>query len=88
MTVTTHRPLVKLLTRPGCQPCEQAKFVIRKLRETLKVQFDAKSVNILKETQYSKYNDFLPVVLVDENPVCQIKVVERDLSEAITKAAS
>ena len=77
-------PLVKLLTRPGCVTCDQAKFVIKKLR--VRCNFEAKVVNILKEKQYMEHNDFLPVILVNEKVVCRTTVSERDLKEAIDRA--
>ena len=58
-------PLVKLLTRPGCTTCDQAKFVLKKIKGR-GVQFEGKVINILKERQYMIYNDELPVILVDE----------------------
>lgn len=39
-------PIVKLLTRPGCEACTKAKFIIRRLKNH--VEFEAKVVNILK----------------------------------------
>lgn len=74
-------PIVKLLTRPGCCACDQAKFVIRRLKQTL--TFEAKVVNILKESQYKIYNDELPVVLVNEVAICRTKIIENDLRLAI-----
>ena len=69
--------VVKLLTRPGCTLCDQAKFIIRRIRDTERsISMEAKSVNILKETQYLHYNDELPVILVDETPVCRTEVKE------------
>ena len=75
--------LVKLLTRPGCEACTRGKFILRRLR--LHVLFDAKVVNILRDTQYAKYSNELPVILVEEEPICRGKIVERDLREAITQ---
>jgi hypothetical protein len=40
------------------------------------VNFDVKVVNILKEDKYKVYNDELPVILVDERPVCRVKIIE------------
>ena len=77
-------PLVKLLTRPGCVPCDQAKFILRKLKT--RTSFEAKVVNILKEPQYKCYNDEVPVVLVNEQPVCRTKIVEADIFAAIQAA--
>lgn len=74
-------PIVKLLTRPGCCACDQAKFVIRRLKQTL--TFEVKVVNILKESQYKIYNDELPVVLVNEVAICRTKIIENDLRLAI-----
>ena len=62
-------PLVKLLTRPGCVTCDKAKFVLKRIKAQ-GVNFEGKVVNILKERQYIEYNDYLPVILVDEEPVC------------------
>ena len=77
-------PLVKLLTRPGCIPCDQAKFVLKKLKT--RVDFEAKVVNILKEPEYKRFNDEVPVILVDEEPICKTKIVEAHIYEAIQKA--
>lgn len=83
--MTARLPLVKLLTRPGCVPCDQAKFVLRKLKT--RIEFEGKIVNILKEAQYSCYNDEVPVVLVDEVPICRTRVVESDIYDAILKSS-
>ena len=76
-------PLVKLLTRPGCEACSKGKFILRRLK--LHVSFDAKVVNILKSPEYMKYNDVLPVILVEEELVCKSRLIERDLRESITQ---
>lgn len=55
--------------------------MLKRLRT--QVNFDVKVVNILKEEQYRIYNDELPVILVDERPVCRVKLVEQDIREAI-----
>lgn len=70
-------PIVKLLTRPGCEACTKAKFIIRRLKNH--VEFEAKVVNILKHQEYLIYNDQLPVILVEEVPICKTKIIERDL---------
>jgi hypothetical protein len=51
----------------------------------LHVNFDAKVVNILRDTQYAMFSNDLPVILVEEEPICRGKIVERDLREAITQ---
>jgi hypothetical protein len=76
-------PIVKLLTRPGCEACNRGKFILRRLKNH--VDFTAKVVNIAKEQQYSTYNDYLPAILVEEKLICKTKIVERDLREAILK---
>ena len=75
--------MVKLLTRPGCEACNLGKFILRRLK--LHVNFDAKVVNILKDQQYMIYSNDLPVILVEEQPICRGKIVERDLRKAITE---
>lgn len=70
-------PLVKLLTRPGCEACTKAKFILRRLKNH--VDFDTKVVNILKHEEYKVYNNELPVILVEEVPICRTKIIERDL---------
>ncbi len=74
-------PLVKLLTRPGCEACTRGKFILRRLRNI--VPFEAKVVNILKNPEYMIYSEELPVILVEEKPICRTRIVERDLREAI-----
>jgi hypothetical protein len=74
---------VKLLTRPGCEACNLGKFILRRLR--LHVPFDARVVNILKDQTYAKYSNDLPVILVEEEPICRGKIIERDLRKAITE---
>lgn len=76
-------PLVKLLTRPGCEACSRGKFILRRLK--YHAQFDTQVVNILKEQQYMQYKDQLPVILVEEEPICVNKIVERDLKQAIER---
>ena len=78
--------MVKLLTRPGCVTCDQAKFVLKRIKAS-GVNFEGKVVNILKERQYIHFNDELPVILVDEEPVSRITVSEKELREAIEKAS-
>ena len=73
--------LVKLLTRPGCEACNRGKFILRRLK--LHVPFEATVVNIMRHPQYSQYNDELPVILVEEVPVCRGRIVERDIKKAV-----
>ena len=74
--------VVKLLTRPGCVPCEQAKFILKKIKT--KHSYEGKVINILKQKeQYGHYNDFLPVILVNDHEVCKLKVEESKIIEAI-----
>lgn len=73
--------IVKLLTRPGCEACSRGKFILKRLKNH--VQFDAKVVNIMKNQEYMNYSDKLPVILVEEEPICINKIVERDLKNAI-----
>jgi hypothetical protein len=73
--------VVKLLTRPGCEACTRGKFILRRLKHH--VPFTASVVNILKQQQYLPYSDELPVILVEEEPVCRGRIVERDLRRAI-----
>lgn len=80
-------PLVKLLTRPGCVTCDQAKFVLKRIKAS-GTNFEGKVVNILKERGYINFNDELPVILVDEEPICKITVNESVLREAIEKAST
>ena len=42
-------------------------------------------MNILKEEKYKIYNNELPVILVEEEPICRVKIVEQALREAIIK---
>lgn len=72
---------VKLLTRPGCEACNRGKFILRRLK--FHAEFTASVVNILKQQEYMIYNDQLPVILVEEEPVCRGRIVERDLRKAI-----
>jgi len=37
----------------------------------------------MKEQKYMVYSDKLPVILVDEKPVCQGRILERDIRTAI-----
>ena len=55
--------------------------------KALGTNFDGKVVNILKERSYISYNDELPVILVEEEPVCKITVNEAELRIAIERAA-
>ena len=56
--------MVKLLTRPGCEACTRGKFILKRLK--LHVPFEGKVVNILKNQEYMKYSNDLPVILVEE----------------------
>lgn len=48
--------------------------------------FEGKVVNILKQQEYLVYNDELPVILVEEQPVCRVKVDEAVIREAVHNA--
>ena len=74
---------VKLLTRPGCEACNLGKFILRRLK--FHATFTASVVNILKHPEYMIYNNDLPVILVEEVPVCRGKIVEKDLRKAINE---
>ena len=80
-------PLVKLLTRPGCVTCDQAKFILKRIKAQ-GVNFEGKVVNIMKERQYMVYNDELPVILVDEEVACRTTVNESVLKKSIEQAAA
>jgi hypothetical protein len=80
-------PLVKLLTRPGCVTCDQAKFILKKIKGR-GLMFEGKVINILKDRQYIKFNDELPVILVDEEVASRTYIVESDLYKAIEDAAN
>ena len=73
--------LVKLLTRPGCEACTRGIFILKRLK--LHVPFQGKVVNIMKEKEYLIYQNELPVVLVEEVPVCRTRIVERDIRRAV-----
>jgi hypothetical protein len=60
--------------------------VLKRIK-ALGTNFDGKVVNILKERSYISYNDELPVILVEEEPVCKITVNEAELRIAIERAA-
>lgn len=77
-------PIVKLLTRPGCSLCDQARFVLRKVKQV--APFEGKVVNILNEPAYLVHNDFLPVILVEEEPVCKTRVEEAIVRDAVIAA--
>jgi hypothetical protein len=79
-------PVVKLLTRPGCCLCDQAKFVLRKVKEV--APFEGKVVNILQESAYFRHNDDLPVILVEEELVCKTRVDEKSIREAVICATN
>jgi hypothetical protein len=72
---------VKLLTRPGCEACTRGKFILRRLK--LHVPFAAQVVNIMRQQEYMVYSNDLPVILVEEQPICRGRIVERDLRKAI-----
>jgi len=74
---------VTLLTRPGCEACNLGKFILRRLKHH--VTFTASVANILQHQQYMIYNDRLPVILVEAVPVCERKIVERDIREAVIR---
>lgn len=69
--------IVKLLTRPGCCTCDQAKFVLRRLKQ--QIDFETKVINILKDEQYKIYNDTIPVILVDDKVICSYTVEEHKI---------
>lgn len=78
--------IIKLLTRPGCQTCEQAKFILRRIK--IDHPFEGKVINILQHPEYLSYNDYLPVILVNDAEVCKTTVIESDIVAAIKASAS
>jgi hypothetical protein len=77
-------PIVKLLTRPGCTLCDQAKFILQRVKEVQ--PFEGKVVNILRADEYLHFNDELPVILVEEEVICRTRVDESAVREAVAKA--
>ena len=76
-------PIVKLLTKPCCCACDNALFILRRLKEH--TAFEGKVVNILKHEEYLIHKEDLPVVLVNEMVVCRQKVIESDLRNELLK---
>jgi hypothetical protein len=76
-------PIVKLLTKPGCCACDNALFILRRLKEH--TPFEGKVVNILKHEEYLIHKDDLPVILVNETVVCKQRVIESNLRNELLK---
>ncbi|CAI2383217.1 unnamed protein product [Moneuplotes crassus] len=81
--------LLKLISKPCCPPCDQAHFIIKKLKN--KFEFNAKRLNIQGSgykcdyPEYSRYQELIPVILINEKEVCVSKVYEKDIVEELTR---
>jgi glutaredoxin len=78
------KPLVTLYTRAGCHLCDAAKAVIM---EALRgAAFDYEEVDIDTDEELRRvYNDEVPVVAIDREPVFRYAVDLREFLRRITR---
>ena len=81
---------LKLLTKPGCHLCDDARNVIDRVRDELSPRYSTslEEVNILDEEYLvSMYSEDIPVLFVNGKQHAVWKVDETRLAAAIEKAA-
>lgn len=65
--------VVKLLTKPGCTLCERSVFLLKRLKIRYPM-LQLSKCDIMRLPQYHQYALDLPVVLINEQPVCKLKI--------------
>ncbi len=76
---------IKLLTKTGCSLCSKPVFILKRLKEHYPGSLRITSVNIDSKKEYESYLNKVPVILVNEKMICEMKVSERVIREEIEK---
>ncbi|KAM3143788.1 hypothetical protein pb186bvf_004064 [Paramecium bursaria] len=76
---------IKLLTKQGCTLCEQAVFPLQRLKLIYPDQLRITKVYIENKKEFQQYIDKVPVILVNDEPICVTEICERELRLAINK---
>ncbi|HEY5989385.1 MAG TPA: glutaredoxin family protein [Streptosporangiaceae bacterium] len=62
--VASQRPMITLLTRPGCHLCDAAREVIARVAGDLGVPWEERDIT-RSESDLAEYWDKIPVTLID-----------------------
>jgi glutaredoxin len=62
--VTQDRPLLTLLTRPGCHLCADARAIVDRVTAELGVAWEERDITASAD-DLAQYSDMIPVTLVD-----------------------
>lgn len=78
---------ILIYSKPDCCLCEQAKAVLRKVRES--VPFDLKEINILDdENLLEKYSQQIPVVHINGRKAFKYRLDEKVLVKRLQQLGS
>ena len=72
---------IKLLTKTGCALCHKPVFILKRLKLYYPVKIT--TLNIDNRKEYECYLNRVPVILVNEKLVCEMKVSESVIREEI-----
>lgn len=75
--------VIKLLTAPGCSLCKQSYFILNKIKHKFGVRIYL--VDVTKSIEYQQHRKNIPVVLVNEEVVSEMKTNEAKIRIAIEK---
>lgn len=78
-----NKIVIKLLTAPGCSLCNKSYFILNKIKHKFRVRVFI--VDISKSTEYQQYRQKIPVILVNEEMVSEMKTNETKIRIAIEK---
>ncbi len=76
----THK--ITLYTKPGCHLCEDAKAALDSLRSEFEVNLEEVNINE-NPALFEKYQYLIPVMLVDEKIVLEVRIDARKLRRAL-----
>merc|ERR1719313_2537205 len=80
---------VKMLGRPCCSSCDEAKFVLRRVKNF--VPFQGKIIDITgNNTEYEQYQSSIPVIMVNDRVIYRAdgdkdKLREKDIKDELLK---
>ncbi|MBO0809908.1 MAG: glutaredoxin family protein [Actinobacteria bacterium] len=80
-----RRPVITLLSRPGCHLCEQAREVIARVAAELGVSWEERDIT-RSERDLREYGEQIPVTLINGIQHDYWRVSEERLRAALTSA--
>ena len=75
--------VIKLLTAPGCSLCSHSYFILNKIKHKFGVRIFI--VDVTKSIEYQQHRKNIPVILVNEEVVSEMKTNETKIRIAIEK---